>query len=239
MADEKGATTPAAGAAPDQTALPKGLEKFAGSDGKLDAAKLGEGYLNLEKMSTQTSQKLAEVERTISIMSTAGAGGGGIPVAGQGADTGRSEETDTEPITRAEARPVVQGFLEMTHPEIAIDPMTGKFKNEAFIAELKTFTAGLPPQVKEAIRLGDFAMTDWAIRQFKALKSKVQAAGAAGGDGGVKPNFAEGGSPTNQSGGKTYSRAELQKLMVQNPAEYARIADSELGKAYEEGRVKE
>jgi len=238
MIEEKGATTPATGAAPDATAVPKGLEKFS-SEGKLDAAKLGEGYLNLEKQSTQTSQKLAEIERTMAMMS-AGMYGGGTGDTGRGADQGRSEEEDTVPLTRAEARPVVQGFLELAHPEIAFDHEKGKFKDETFMAELQTFTRSLPVTVKQAIAAGDFTMTDWAIKQFKALKGKAASGAAqAGGGSSVKPNFAEGASPGVQQGGKTYSRSDMRKLMTDNPAEYARIADSELGKAYEEGRVKE
>jgi hypothetical protein len=128
----------------------------------------------------------------------------------------------------------------MRHPEIATDPMTGEYADPEFFNGLRKYVSTMPTQTKQAIAKGDYATMDWAIRQFKVLKTGV----ASKANGGRtlpsqkgKGNFVESGSPARSGEGKVYTKAELRKMMAQNPAEYAAKSD-EIQLAYQEGRVR-
>jgi len=237
--------------------IPKGLEKFAGADGALDVAKLSQSYLEVEKKATDESQRRSAAEKSYASLAeslSGGAGGddaGGDDDAGAGgddADAGRSTDASkktTVPavFTRQEAVPLVQSFIAMVHPEVAIDPKTNDFANKEFIAGLKKYVSGLPMAVKQSIAQFDYTATDWAIRQYKALQGAGVAARSGGGSGagtgaGQKVQFLEGGSTGGTGEGKSWTHAEIRELHLHNPKEYAKQAD-EISKAFEEGRVKD
>jgi hypothetical protein len=242
----KTAETPSQGAANGGSAaesgVPKDLEKFKGADGKLDLVKLSQGYLDSEKKATQEAQKRAEAERAYSIAIT-GFGDTGREVPGAGVADGRGSGTgagvdDDEPVTNKSAKPVVQTLLVLAHPELELDPSTNEPKNPKFYDGLLTYMKGLPVSIRTAIRNGDFQMTEWAVREYKAL-TKTRASASSGGGEGTKPNFVEGGGPSSgASAGPSYSRSEMKKMMLQSPSEYAKLSD-DYGKAIAEGRVKE
>lgn len=230
-------TTPSAGAG----AVPKELEKFKGSDGKLDAEKMAQSYLEAQKMAHEATEGRAAAERAYAALTEQIERSGVRPDAGpgRGADAGDDGGSD-EPLTRADARPVVTAFIELIHPEVAVDPATGKPKDEKFFDGLKRYVATLPLPVKQAIVAGDFSAQDWAIKQYKAVMGGAGKAGPAAGSqpSGEKPNFIEGATPGGGDGKKTWTVAEIRQLAAQNPKEYARLADTEIAEAYKEGRVK-
>jgi hypothetical protein len=225
--------------------VPAGLEKFAGADGKLDVAKLSASYLETEHMAHEANQKRADAERSYAVLAEQ-LGGAARAAAAEGGAAGRGGYREDEPIaeskplTMADAQPIVQGFIELIHPEIAFDPAINAYKDPAFINGLKGYVQALPASVKQAIAGGDFATQDWAIKQCKAIRGGAAkpASSVVAAPSGEKPNFMEGATPGNGDGKKQWTKEEIRSLASQNPKEYARLADTEIAEAYEEGRVK-
>jgi hypothetical protein len=232
----------AAGGGNAESSVPENLKKFAGADGKIDLAKLSQSVSEADKKATQDAQKRADAERAYA-MAVAGFGampGAGSPgaggVDGRGSDEGLDAEGD-EPVTARDAKPIVTSLLVLTHPELAVDER-GEPVNPKFYDGLFKYMRGLPASMKAALKSGDFQTVEWAVREYKAL-SKTSASGGGGGVGGARPNFVEGGSPGGGTpAGTTYSRADIRKMMRDNPDDYAKIS-ADYGKAMDEGRVKE
>lgn len=241
--DNNAVTSQAAEAAqtvsqPSVQDVAKGLDKFKGSDGDIDVAKLAQSYQELERKLTEEAQRRAESEKAYALL----AGVIGTPSAPE--NEGRvapsypqqqPEPVEDEPLTARDAKPVVQALIGLAHPELSVDPATGKVKDEEFFNGLVGYMRTLPMYNQIAIAKGDFYTMDWAIRQYKAIKAKSAVKG------GASYNYIEGasaGDNTKSTGGTVYSRRELTRLMAENPKEYARIAD-DIAKAYAEGRIKE
>jgi len=223
------------------SAVPKGLEKFTGSDGKVDYAKVSQAYLDAEKKATDEAQKRTEAERAYQMAIT---GFGPTPASGAIGGDGRGSATgddidDADPVTNAAAKPVVQKLLILAHPELDLDAETGEPKNPKFYDGLLRYMRSLPASTQAAIKRGDFQATEWSVRSYKAFSGMKTNSVSGGGVGGARPNFVEGGSPTGgAAAGTSYSRSEIRKMMLRNPEEYARISD-DYGKALEEGRTKD
>jgi hypothetical protein len=240
-----GSVPAAGGGNAGEPGIPKELEKFKGTDGKLDYTKLSQGYLDAEKKATQESQKRAEAERAYNIALTGfGAGSAAAPSGSATEDRGSAtdvgnEVDDDDPVTNKAAKPVVQTLLVLTHPELETDTETGEPKNPKFYDGLLKYMRGLPVGIRQQIKNGDFQMTEWAVREYKALTGAKARSASGGGEGGARPNFVEGGSPAGGApSGTVYSRAEMRKMMLHNPGDYARLSE-DYGKALAEGRVKE
>jgi len=241
MADDIKPITGAAAAG----AVPTELEKFKGVDGQLDVAKLSQGYLETQKMAHEATTKRSEAERAYAVLAEQIGGAAAAGAVGAGGRTREADDdgaSEGEPLTRGEAKPVVQAFIELVHPEVAIDPATNAPKDQKFYDGLIGYVKTLPLSVKQAILAGDFSAQDWAIKQYKAVRGVSHAAGSSAGVGGSagseKPNFIEGGSPGGGAGKKQWTHEEIQQLARQNPGEYAKLADTEIAQAYDEGRVK-
>jgi hypothetical protein len=221
--------------------VPKSLEKFIGADGELDTSKLIQSYAEAEAKVTEESQKRSDAERAYTILTESYAAFGDE---GDNSGAGRrpaARKTD-EPLHQSDAKPVVKALIELAHPEFAVDPATGKFKDPKFFDEFKVYVASMPQNIKQSIGNGEYEAIDWAARQFKAFKKQGAASTARGGEGSgreLEPNFLEGGSNAHETTGKVWTHAEIKALMKSNPAEYAKLADTEIAKAYDEGRVKE
>src|SRR3990172_1379025 len=242
MAEETKPITEAAAAG----AVPTDLEKFKGTDGKLDTAKLSQGYLEAQKMAHEATVKRGETERAYAVLveqfggaAAAGAASGADGRGSAGADDTTAFEEE-QPLTRKDAQHVVQGLIELVHPEVALDPATNAPKDKVFFDGLITYVKTLPTPVKKAILAGDYSAQDWAIKQYKAIRgaAKPTASTADSLPTGDKPNFIEGASPSVGGSKKTWTAEEIKTLMRQNPGEYAKIADTEIAQAYAEGRVK-
>lgn len=238
--DGKPITASTAAGTPDER-----LKKFVGADGKVDVEKLSQSYLETERMAHEATSKRAEAERAYAVLAEqlgdkshgmAGVDG----VAGRDGEDGERVTTAEKPLTRADAQPVVQGMLELIHPEVAFDPATNVPKNQKFWDGLVGYVKTLPLSVKQAIAAGDFQAQDWAIKQYKAFSGATQKTGTATGSAsqGERPNFIEGASPSVDGGKKQWTKAEIDNLIQHNPKEYARIADTDIADAYKEGRVK-
>jgi hypothetical protein len=219
--------------------VPKSLAKFVGADGELDTSKLVQSFLDAEAKVTVESQKRSDAERAYSILADSFAGGDGDDA---GAGRKPAARKSDEPLRQSDAKPVVKALIEMTHPELTVDPVTGKFKNPEFFDGLKVYVGSMPMHIKQAIAEGDFEATDWAVRQYKVYKAAGAASARKSGEGPggeMTPNFIEGGSNSHEAIGKTWTKAEIMALMKDNPKEYAKLADTEIAKAYDEGRVRE
>lgn len=231
----------------DGADIPANLKKFVDpTTGELDASKLVQSYGEAEKKVTEESQKRSDAERAYQILADGyvtddGTAGG----AGDGGDTGTGRKpakaASDEPLRQSDARPVVKAVLEISHPELATDPATGKIRDQKFLDEFKAYAVTLHPAVKQLMAQGDYESIDWAVRQFKAFKGSPAARAKSGspGAGDFKPNFVEGGSNATDATGKVWTKAEIRQLQMKNPAEYAKLADTEIAQAYAEGRVKE
>src|SRR3990172_11940494 len=194
MAEETKPITEAAAAG----AVPTDLEKFKGTDGKLDTAKLSQGYLEAQKMAHEATVKRGETERAYAVLveqfggaAAAGAASGADGRGSAGADDAAASEE--EPLTRKDTQPVVQAFIELVHPEVALDPATNAPKDKAFFDGLIAYVKTLPTSVKKSILVGDFSAQDWAIKQYKAMRgaAKPIASTADSLPTGDKPNFIE------------------------------------------------
>jgi hypothetical protein len=237
MADEKtgtsGTAQPSSGAGVSQQtgategAIPKGLERFAGSDGKVDINKIGASYLELEKSHYQQGQKYSTLEKAYKTIADK------VEAPRVDPDEARGREFDnftqdpkgyTEKVasqTLAEgAAPIMNAILTMAHPELN-DP--------AFRQGLDEFAATLPPALKG--NLMDFQHADWAIKLYK------QQLGARSASPGSALPHTESPSASHGTEGKTFTRSEIKEMMYKRPGEYAARAD-EIAAAYRENRVK-
>jgi len=247
MSDEvNNPTTPqATGAGTDSPAVSV-PDKFKTQDGSVDVAKLSQAYAEVEKKATLEAQKRAELERAYQLaLATAGpAGVVGAPEAGvaDGRSSTVGAEMDDEPITARAARPVVQTLLTLAHPELALNE-SGEPANPEFVDGLVKYMRSLPPTIKQSIAAGDFMTTEWAVREYKALtkaRTSTVSTNRTSPGGAGTPNFIEGNSAGANSvnTGTVYSKSQIRDMMLNNPREYARIAE-DVAKAYKEGRVKE
>jgi len=229
-----GATELSIGAGAEQKtgaegAIPKGLERFAGQDGKIDFNKLGESYLTLEQDYHKRNQEHTTLTRAYQVLANKV---GAVPPANPEEVRGKEIESftaDPQGYVAGAAKKVVSEeaaslggiLISLAHPELN-DP---KFK-----AGLDEFcNTQLPP----SMNLSDFRTADWAIKLYKehAAGGPVKSGSPA------LPHSESPSGAVKQPAGKQWSRTEIKKLQWENPAEYARQAD-EISAAYNEGRVK-
>ncbi len=210
-----------------ENAIPKGLEQFAGSDGKLDLNKLGQSYLKLNEGFQKKSRDYATLQRSYDALAPKKEEERVVDSeAERGRQFGELAEKPKEYIesiarstTANEAKAVKSAILYLAHPELS-DPEFKKGVDE--------FAATLPPVVQA--NLDDYYTADWVVKKYKeGLKPAGEAAAA---NTGGSPHLE---SPTKGAPkvGKIYKRSDLRKMPR---SEYAKIAE-DVAKAYEEGRV--
>jgi hypothetical protein len=221
-----------AGTPSPKSEVPKGLERFAGEDGKIDHTKLGQSFLEAEKTLYKQGQELSALKRMLDAYGSARPAASTVdPEEERGREferlvkdpKGYTEGVVHEGVAN-EAKAVKAAILRLAHPEMD-DP---KFKEG-----LDQFAATLPPHIQMA--LDDYNTADWVVRLYKQ-----QIAGAAGATpaGGGDSQHIESPSGSPQGGGKKmYARSWIRNLQATNPDEYARLSD-EIALAYKENRVK-
>jgi len=241
MADlegKAGTTSNTTGSSAGGESAGKGLERFAGSDGKVDASKLGTSYLELEKAHRDQGEKLSALDKsykTLAVRIEAGVAPKAPVAAPKPEEEFSRLATDTRGYVEGVAGETVSGatsgiklaILELAHPEL---------KDPEFIKGMQEFTKTLPPAIQASVE--DYGTADWIVRSYKAgLNGGGEAEGGAG-EPAVKPNFSErpGAGKRPAATGKIWTRGEIRTVM-KNKTEYAKVAD-DIARAYEEGRVR-
>lgn len=238
MADlEKTGATPqeggqvSGGAGAEQGAgVPKGLERFAGQDGKVDLNKLGQSYLELERGFHGTKQEMAALQRAYSALAPKAAPADPVEDVNQEMERFvQSPKKFTESVAQesinSQARQVKAAILELAHPEM---------KDPQFKKELQEFAARELPPTMQA-NLDDYYTADWVVKLFKQQKQGAAGAGADEGQASGSQHIeSPSGSPSKV--GKTWKRSEILKMQHEHPDEYERQADA-IAQAYDENRV--
>lgn len=211
-------------------AVPKGLERFAGQDGKIDLNKLGEGYLNLEKGFHKSNQELSALQRAYQALAPKAEAPMADPEEARGREFEnfvKDPKAYTEGVARAsvssEAKLVKAAILELAHPEM---------KDMAFKEGLNKFAATLPPNIQAS--LDDYNTADWVIKLYKQQYKPDEANANVERPSSQHIESPSGTPPTK--GGKTYKRSEILEMQYKHPAEYEAKAE-EISQAYREGRV--
>jgi hypothetical protein len=234
-----GAPSPSQGSS---SGVPSGLQKFVDSaTGTVDLNKLEASYKEAEGKIATTAQEKLEAERAYEELARRMQGTpgepGNRPISFE--DLVKDPQAATSQVVdarlNAQAKPIIQAVLEMSHPEIGVD-QTGKYKNPVFMDGLKKFSAGLPANVQQALKSGDYATANWVLGLYKKLSGGVPASAAPSP---APTNFSESAqvAAPPPSGGKIWTRSEIRNLVVRDPKAYS-SQEAEIRKAYEEGRVK-
>jgi len=204
--------------------IPQGLEKFVGSDGKIDSTKLAQSYIEVEKMARQSSQTQQQLQQTLAAL-----------VGGKTADA-QGNLSNEELIEKFVSDP--KGFIQGAVNEIAapvqeqlsIAALTSKhreFSDPSFKQSFYTWLDNLPKSVQELDRT--FEGADYLVSMYKERSGNPSHTP-------VQPGTMAPSGARPVTGGPRYSRDGMKHLMVTNPSEYARLM-SDYQTAWREGRV--
>lgn len=226
---------------PSDTTIPQGMEKFVGTDGKIDVNKLSESYLESEKTLRSGQTQNAELRQALTAVSSK------IELD----EKNSSAATPTPPVDTDEA---LRKLAENPHEFIKSiaseemkrlgDPLAEQLslatlqnahpelKDQKFSDGLKQWMSTLPPAVSAVEGTLDGA--DYLVREYKKHAGIQTDASPQ-----ARPSVTNNERPSvggRSLTGQRFSGSQIRELIRTNPKEYARLEPAIL-LARREGRV--
>jgi hypothetical protein len=209
--------------APQGPSITPGLEKFA-VDGKLDATKIGQSYLEIEKTARQAQ---AEVQRLTQVVQA---------LSGQPLQTQISNEQLLEQFVADPKSFVKAAVEEMAAPltgQLTTTALMGKhpeLANQEFKVKFFEWYDSQPESVQQADSTLEGA--DWLVSLYK------ERAGIGRQNASQAPQapHTEAISAARPQAGVRFSRSRMRQIFATDPAQYQQL-EPEYSKAMREGRV--
>lgn len=210
------------------SAIPQGLEKFVGSDGKVDMDKLSKSYLEVEKSFRQGQAQTQQLQQTLAALNESN---------NQNGQGNQQQVTPNEQLIEkfiADPKKFIgETFNELAGPvqeQLGLATLKAKhreFDNPEFVKDFYGWLDALPPSVRGVDT--DLDGADWLVNLYKERK-------------GIRPSTPNQPSHEGPSAGRPgssqirFSRSGMKHLYASDPNRYRDLeADYQL--AWKEGRV--